>query len=97
MNYKNKNIKSSFWLINIFLKNKQVRDGLANHLKKNGIETRTTFNPVHLMPMFFKSNLSKLPNAISLSKTGLSLPSSANLKKNEIKFICNLINSYLFK
>lgn len=97
LNYKNKNIKSSFWLINIFLKNKQVRDGLANHLKKNGIETRTTFNPVHLMPMFFKSNLSKLPNAISLSKTGLSLPSSANLKKNEIKFICNLINSYLFK
>ena len=68
-----------------------------NYLKKNGIETRTTFNPVHLMPMYKKFNLSKLPNAIILSNTGISLPSGANLKKNEIKFICNLIKSYLFK
>ena len=97
LNYENRNIKSSYWLINIFVKNKKIRDKLVNYLKKNGIETRTTFNPVHLMPMYKKFNLSKLPNAIILSNTGISLPSGANLKKNEIKFICNLIKSYLFK
>ena len=30
-----KNTKSSYWLINIFLANKKIRDGLAKYLKKN--------------------------------------------------------------
>jgi perosamine synthetase len=94
-NYESKDVKSSFWLINIFVKSKKIRDGLANYLKKNGIETRTTFNPVHLMPMFKKLSSSKLPNSIILSETGLSLPSGANLKKKEIKIICKLIKAYL--
>ena len=52
--------KSSFWLINIFVNNKKTRDGLAKYLKKNKIETRNTFNPVHKMPMYKNTSKRKI-------------------------------------
>lgn len=96
MNKELKNSKSSFWLINIFLKNKKSRDNLAKYLKTNKVETRNTFNPVHKMPMYKKNNENKkYLNAQHLSDTGLSLPSGPSLKANQIKNVCNLIKNYL--
>ncbi len=95
-NYELKNFKSAFWLITIFLKNKTQRDKLVTFLNKRGIETRTTFNPVHLMPMYFKKKYTNsFKNAKLLSETGLSLPSGANLTDKEVKEICNIINRFL--
>ena len=92
------NTKSSYWLINIFLANKKIRDGLAKYLKKNKIETRNTFNLVHKMPMYFKKSQKNLfPNAQILSNTGLSLPSGPNLSKLEIREISSLVKNYLEK
>ena len=98
MNKELPHTKSSFWLINIFVNSKKTRDGLAKYLKKNKIETRNTFNPVHKMPMY--KNLTKgkiFSNANILSDTGLSLPSGPSLKKEEIKNICSLVINYLGK
>ena len=98
MNTEQKNSRSSFWLINIFLKDKKSRDNLARYLKANKVETRNTFNPVHLMPMHKKkNNHKKFINAQHLSNTGLSLPSGPSLKMSEIRNICNLIRNYLGK
>ena len=93
-----KNTKPSYWLINIFLKNKKIRDGLAKYLKRNKIETRNTFNLVHNMPMYFKKSQKNLfPNAQILSNTGLSLPSGPNLSKLEIRKVSSLVKNYLKK
>ena len=93
-----KNTKSSYWLVNIFLANKKIRDGLAKYLKKNKIETRNTFNLVHKMPMYFKRSQKNLfPNAQILSNTGLSLPSGPNLSKLEIRKVSSLVKNYLKK
>jgi perosamine synthetase len=93
-----KNTKPSYWLINVFLANKKIRDGLAKYLKRNKIETRNTFNLVHNMPMYFKKNQKNLfPNAQILSNTGLSLPSGPNLSKLEISKISSLVKNYLKK
>jgi len=93
-----RNTRSSYWLINIFLANKKIRDGLAKYLKKNKIETRNTFNLVHKMPMYFKKDQKNLfPNAQILSNTGLSLPSGPNLSKLEIRKISFLIKNYVDK
>lgn len=92
-NHEAKNTKSSFWMITIYLKNKKIRDKLINVLKKNRIETRTTFNPVHKMPMYFKKEYKNLfINSNILSDTGLSLPSSPNLTFKEIKKVCDITN-----
>ena len=93
-----KNTRSSYWLINIFLANKKLRDGLAKYLKANKIETRNTFNLVHKMPMYCKKEQKNLfPNAQILSNTGLSLPSGPNLSKLEIRKISFLIKNYVDK
>jgi perosamine synthetase len=95
-NHEIKNTKSSFWIITIFVKNKNYRNKLIKKLKKNKIETRTTFNPVHKMPMYYNKNYKKLlPNAVILSETGICLPSGPELKENQIKKICSLINSFI--
>lgn len=92
-NHETKNTKSSFWLITIFLKDKLLRDKLIFNLNKEKIETRTTFNPVHKMLMYkTKKNLSLFPNSKILSNTGLSLPSSPNLKEKDINKICRIIS-----
>lgn len=96
-NHEIPNTKSSFWIITIFLQNKIYRDKLIKKLKKNKIETRTTFNPVHKMPMYYdKSYKNLFPNSVILSNTGISLPSGPELKENEIKKICNLINKFIY-
>lgn len=95
-NYEPKNFKSAFWLINIFLENKSQRDKLSVFLKKKGIETRTAFNPIHLMPMYYKKNNYKsFENAKKLSETGLSLPSGSGLTLKQIKKISVAINNFL--
>ncbi len=98
MNKEVKNTISSYWLINVFLANKKIRNGLAKYLKRNKIETRNTFNLVHNMPMYFKKRQKNLfPNAQILSDTGLSLPSGPNLSKSEIRKISFLVKNYVNK
>lgn len=93
INHEIKNSKSSFWLITIFLKNKKIRNKLALELKKNKIETRFTFFPIHTLPMYYNKSYKNLfPNAKKLCDTGLSLPSSPNLKTHHIKKITTIIN-----
>jgi len=90
--------KSSFWLLTIFLQSKKKRNLLIKLLTKHKIETRTTFNPIHKMPMYFNRNYKNLfPNSEILSDTGLSLPSGSNLSDKEIKKICSLINQFIYK
>jgi perosamine synthetase len=84
---------SSFWQITAFFNSKLIRNKVRNLLEKNNIETRTTFPPVHTMPMYYnKSNRKKFPIANILYDTGICLPSSPTLKGNQIMKICSLIN-----
>ena len=79
---------------NYFFKKQKKRDQLVSKLRKNGIETRTTFNPVHKMKMYYDRSYKNLfPNAEILSNTGVNLPSGASLKENQIKKVCKIINN----
>ncbi len=88
-----KDVKSSYWLVVILLKKKKLREKLVNFLKKNKIETRTTFFQIHKMPIYSKKF--KLKNGDNLSKNGLCLPSFPELNNNEIDYIINKINYFL--
>ena len=43
-------MKSSYLLVVIILKKNNFREKLIQYLKKNRIETRPTFSPIHKMP-----------------------------------------------
>jgi perosamine synthetase len=87
------NVRHSFWMISILLKDSKERDKIRVHLKQNGIETRPTFHPVHLMPMYFEVGL-LLPVAESLGSRGINLPSYPALSESDVDFICKKIKEF---
>ncbi|MCU0342228.1 MAG: DegT/DnrJ/EryC1/StrS family aminotransferase [Ignavibacterium sp.] len=86
-------VRHSFWMVSILFKDAVEREKVREHLKHNGIETRPTFHPVHLMPMYFKKGLS-LPIAEELGSRGINLPSYPDLKETDVDFICNQIKEF---
>lgn len=86
-------VRHSYWMVSILLNDSEERTNLRDHLRNNGIETRPTFHPVHLMPMYYVKDLS-LPVAESLGSRGINLPSYPDLTENDIEFICNKIEEF---
>lgn len=81
MNYEN-----VYWMCCI-LSNK--RDELMKALKEADIETRPFFVPVHKMPPYENGEVHEV--AEGLGKVGINLPSSPNLKEEDIRKICEII------
>ena len=91
---------SSYWLFSIqlnkkYFKNiKPSRDKLLINLRKNGIDTRPFFLPIHKMPpykKFFMKNSSRLANTDLVSYSGLNLPTYVGLRKIDIVKICSVL------
>jgi len=80
--------KNIYWLYSILVDEKEFGMSaveLGKRLKIKSIETRPLFPPVHQQPIY--DTKQSLPVCEKLSKSGLSLPSSANIKKDEINRI----------
>ncbi len=92
------NCKNVYWMYGVVL-TKEIndsRDKIVDKLKEKGIDTRNFFIPMHRQPVFYKRGLENAPNcsnkfpiADALGKRGFYLPSSSNLKDEEIKYVCN--------
>lgn len=90
-------VKNVFWMFGMLVTEqaKITRDELRCRLAENGIETRTFFIPIHLQPIYYNPNLEdSFPNAEYLCKYGLYLPSSGNLRKEDIMYITDLIHGF---
>ena len=82
---------NSYWMVTVLVKNKNTRDRVRLYLKNHNVETRPIFYPAHKMPGFYSQK--PLPVAESISEKGINLPSSPNLIKSDIKYICTLIDN----
>tara|TARA_B100000035_G_scaffold72540_1_gene59879 strand:- start:9138 stop:10271 length:1134 start_codon:yes stop_codon:yes gene_type:complete len=65
---------------------------LISHLTSNGVGARTLFMPMHSQPVY--NTKQDFPITEKLYKTGVCLPSAPTLKVKDIKYVCNLINSF---
>ncbi|CEG13862.1 conserved hypothetical protein [groundwater metagenome] len=83
--------KNVYWMYSILIEDKfRINRGeLMKKLKKNEIETRPFFYPIHEMPPY-KNNETFLV-AEKLSKEGINLPSSLKLKIEDMKEITKKI------
>ncbi len=90
-----KDIKNVYWMYAILIERNFgiTRDRLRQELAKKGIETRTFFVPIHLQPIYSKICKGNFSVAEELCKKGMYLPSSLNLKKDEIEFIAKSIKN----
>ncbi len=89
--------RNVYWMYSILIDEKfgLSRDELMTRLREKGIDTRPFFIPMHQLPPYkCKGNF---PVADRLSSQGINLPSSAKLKKKEIKYICETIKNLSIK
>jgi len=71
------------------------RDDIMKFLSNNGVESGIHYPmPLHKQPIFLP-NTEKLPKTELICKQILSLPTFPTLKKSEIKYVCEKINSFL--
>ncbi len=70
----------------------RTRNQIIEILKEKGIETRPGFYPFHALPIY---QAEFCPVAEEVSKNIIALPLSADLKEEEIDFICNSIKELI--
>jgi perosamine synthetase len=90
--------KNIYWLYSILVDNEATgihRDTLIGHLSVHGIDTRPLFYPLHQQPPFADEKGNRFPNAEWLSAYGLSLPTSNNIKLEDVDKVCAVIRSVL--
>ena len=88
-------VVNSYWLYTIYLKNsnEETRDYILDQLRNYGIQSRPVFYSMHRMPPYqkFAFDSSQYHNSLSLSRGGISLPSSASVTLDEINRVCDAL------
>ena len=92
------NSKSIYWMTSIILKKGYDRDKLMNLLKLKNVDSRPCFPSISSYPIW-KNKISRKESALLInskivSKQGVNLPSGVLLRENDIKKVCDIINSY---
>ncbi|NLU08565.1 MAG: LegC family aminotransferase [Clostridiales bacterium] len=89
------NVKNIYWLYSILIEDSYgiTRDELIDKLKKNGIQSRPFFMPVHRMPPYQGCRTGNMDVTGDIVERGINLPSSVGLSKNEIKQVCDVIKN----
>ena len=89
--------KNIYWLYSILIDAKKYginRDDLIKKLAQKGIETRSFFYPMHIMPPYKRYAINcHFHVAEKLSSSGINLPSSVKLKEEEIHEVVQLIKA----
>lgn len=83
-----------YWLFTILIDEGEFGTSvseLSDVLKSNEIDTRPTFYPIHTQPIYDQEI--DCPNAEKIHQMGLSLPSSPDLRSEDIERTCKMIKS----
>jgi perosamine synthetase len=89
-----------YWMFNVVLEPGvwAQRDDVMEILSRQGIETRPVFYPMHSLPPYIDSaRAGKFPVAEHLARNGISLPTWAGLKSDDIDYICNALRQCKIK
>ena len=83
--------KCVYWMYCILVEDEfgMSRDDLMRRLEEKGIETRSFFYPMHVMPPY--KNNERFLIAKEISRKGINLPSGIKLSKGETREICENI------
>jgi len=89
--------KNIYWMYGIVLRNEGLREKLMRHLKKNNIESRAFFIPMHKQPLYKKDKKESYPVSEFLGRNGLYLPSASQLSKKEKDRVIAAIKEFFIK
>jgi len=90
--------KSANWMFSILLDDtiQDSRDEVIKYLAKCGIETRPVFYPIHMLPPYrTSSRRNSLPVAERIGLRGISLPTWAGLRLEDVEYVCRKLVEHL--
>jgi len=82
------------WMVSVMVdpKSSITQAALMSELDHNGIETRPVFPPMHSLPIYAPTaDTRHYPVAEMLSQHAINLPTSVNLCKSEVEFVCHTL------
>lgn len=84
--------KNVYWMYSILIEESfgVVRDDVMSLLRKQGIDTRPFFYPLHTLP-HYAGGRERLPVAEEIATKGINLPSATTLQKEDIVRIADAI------
>lgn len=96
--------KSVYWMYAVKIsqntdwqaRTKFKSQNIMEHLKQNGVDTRSFFYPIHKQPALRKLGLFKnisCPVSLDLSKRGFYLPSGLAITKDQIKTVVQVLQN----
>jgi perosamine synthetase len=92
-------VENSHWLYTVILspKSKSRRDVIMNELRRQGVEVRSLFIPMHRMPPYQKYKVAGCDYEVAnfLSDSGISLPSSVMITEKEIAHVSSVLRAAL--
>ena len=96
--------KNIYWMYGVVLNDnvEMSKEGVMQKLKEKGIDTRSFFIPMHKQPAYLKKTVENSPDcsgsfpiAEKIGKRGFYLPSSSDLKDEELEYICKTLEDIL--
>ena len=89
--------ESSHWMASILIDPSLAdRDWVMAELLQSGIETRPFFYPMHRLPIYENGCAGQeFPSADLVGSRGINLPSSAALTDDEIRYVCDQLQTIL--
>ena len=91
---------STFWLTCLTIDNKEAqfdRTSLINLLEDHNIESRPTWKPMHLQPLYRDCQVVGGKTSEVLFNNGICLPSGSSLNEDELEKIISIIINYYKK
>lgn len=86
-------VNSSEWMPLFILPEGISYLSFYEEMRKMGIDTRPAFRPVHLMNGFNAEVRGSVDTAERIHGRGFNLPSYPDLKKKQLKYICDTVNN----
>ncbi|MBU5591089.1 LegC family aminotransferase [Clostridium sp. MSJ-4] len=88
-------VRNVYWLYSVLVEDDYplTRDELIFKLKENGIEARSFFMPIHEMPTYKNCKCGDMRITNQLAIKGINLPSSVELRKEDVESICSIISN----
>ena len=85
--------KSSYWMNGVLIEDSfgVGRDELMGLLKKENIDSRPFFYPIHTQPEYAKENSESFPLAEEIARKGLVLPSGMDLSKADVQRVVDAL------
>ena len=98
---KNNYSKNIYWVVGVVIMNKKLKldaKKVMTKLRKNGIDTRPFFWPMHKQKIFKKMKIFKkikYPNSSYLGRYGFYIPSYPQISKADMDFVISKVNRLL--